>query len=64
MTLTLLAADQPQPVAAWWQLILAALAGIALIVLLITVAKVHRPARCFSHTSTTPDSGSSKSISA
>lgn len=41
MTLTLLAADQPQPVAAWWQLILAALAGIALIVVLITVAKVH-----------------------
>ena len=41
MTLTLLAADQPQPVAAWWQLILAAVAGIALIVVLITVAKVH-----------------------
>ena len=41
MTTTLLAADQPQPVAAWWQLILAALVGIALIVVLITVAKLH-----------------------
>ena len=41
MTLTLLAADQPQPVAVWWQLILAALAGIALIVVLITVVKLH-----------------------
>ena len=37
MTLTLLAADQPQPVAVWRQLILAAMAGIAL----ITVAKLH-----------------------
>lgn len=33
--------DLTQPVAAGWQLIVAALAGIALIVLLITVAKVH-----------------------
>jgi gluconate:H+ symporter, GntP family len=41
--LTLLAADTelPQPVAAGWQLILAALAGIALIVVLITIAKLH-----------------------
>jgi GntP family gluconate:H+ symporter len=39
----LLAADTelPEPVAAGWQLILAALAGIAVIVVLITVAKVH-----------------------
>jgi GntP family gluconate:H+ symporter len=36
-----LAADQPQPVAPGWQLILAALAGIALIVVLITVVKLH-----------------------
>jgi hypothetical protein len=41
--LTILAADTelPQPVAAGWQLILAALAGIALIVVLITIAKLH-----------------------
>lgn len=41
--LTLLAADTelPQPVAAGWQLILAALAGIALIVVLITITKMH-----------------------
>jgi GntP family gluconate:H+ symporter len=41
--LTLLAADTklPEPVAAGWQLVLAALAGIALIVLLITIAKLH-----------------------
>ena len=39
----LLAADTelPEPVAAGWQLILAALAGIAVIVVLITIAKVH-----------------------
>ena len=37
----LAAVDIPQPVAAGWQLILAALAGIALIVVLITVAKLH-----------------------
>jgi gluconate:H+ symporter, GntP family len=37
----LLAADMPRPVAVWWQLILAALVGIALIVALITVAKLH-----------------------
>jgi gluconate:H+ symporter, GntP family len=37
----LLAADLPRPVAVWWQLILAALVGIALIVVLITVAKLH-----------------------
>ncbi|KUH81038.1 MULTISPECIES: gluconate:H+ symporter [unclassified Mycobacterium] len=42
-TLTLLAADTelPEPVASGWQLIAAALAGIALIVVLITVAKIH-----------------------
>jgi gluconate:H+ symporter, GntP family len=41
--LTVLAADTklPEPVAAGWQLVLAALAGIALIVVLITVAKLH-----------------------
>src|SRR4051794_30190116 len=41
--LTVLAADTklPEPVAAGWQLILAALAGIALIVVLITIAKLH-----------------------
>jgi GntP family gluconate:H+ symporter len=42
--LTILAAEQPElaePVAAGWQLVLAALAGIALIVVLITVAKLH-----------------------
>jgi GntP family gluconate:H+ symporter len=41
--LTILAADTklPEPVAAGWQLVLAALAGIALIVLLITIAKLH-----------------------
>ena len=39
----ILAADTElvEPVAAGWQLILAALAGIALIVVLITVAKLH-----------------------
>ncbi len=37
----LLAADMPRPVAVWWQLILAALVGIALIVVLITIAKMH-----------------------
>ena len=41
--ITILAADTElaQPVASGWQLILAALAGIALIVVLITVAKLH-----------------------
>jgi GntP family gluconate:H+ symporter len=41
--ITLLAANTElaEPVAAGWQLILAALAGIALIVVLITVAKLH-----------------------
>ena len=41
--ITILAADPElaEPVAAGWQLILAALAGIALIVVLITVAKLH-----------------------
>ncbi|MEH3140007.1 MAG: gluconate:H+ symporter [Mycobacterium kyogaense] len=41
--LTVLAADTelPEPVASGWQLVLAALAGIALIVVLITVAKLH-----------------------
>jgi gluconate:H+ symporter, GntP family len=41
--LTILAADPElaQPVAAGWQLVLAALAGIALIVVLITMAKLH-----------------------
>jgi gluconate:H+ symporter, GntP family len=41
MTPTLLAADMPRPIAVWWQLILAALVGIALIVVLITIAKLH-----------------------
>jgi GntP family gluconate:H+ symporter len=42
-TITILAADTKlvEPVAAGWQLILAAAAGIALIVVLITVAKLH-----------------------
>src|SRR5215471_110016 len=41
--LTILAADSklPEPVAAGWQLVLAALAGIALIVVLITIVKLH-----------------------
>ncbi|HKV17526.1 MAG TPA: gluconate:H+ symporter [Mycobacterium sp.] len=41
--LTVLAADTElaEPVAAGWQLVLAALAGIALIVVLITIAKLH-----------------------
>jgi GntP family gluconate:H+ symporter len=41
--LTILAAgpELPEPVAAGWQLVLAALAGIAVIVVLITVAKLH-----------------------
>ncbi len=41
--LTILAADPElaEPVAAGWQLVVAALAGIALIVVLITVAKLH-----------------------
>ena len=41
--ITILAADTElaEPVAGGWQLILAALAGIALIVVLITVAKLH-----------------------
>jgi GntP family gluconate:H+ symporter len=40
--ITILAANElVEPVAAGWQLILAALAGIALIVVLITVAKLH-----------------------
>src|SRR5690348_11637414 len=41
--ITLLAADPelPEPVASGWQLILAALAGIAVIVLLITIFKLH-----------------------
>jgi len=41
--ITLLAADTklPEPVAAGWQLVLAALAGIAVIVVLITVTKLH-----------------------
>jgi gluconate:H+ symporter, GntP family len=41
--ITILAANTElvEPVAAGWQLILAALAGIALIVVLITVAKLH-----------------------
>jgi GntP family gluconate:H+ symporter len=41
--LNILAADTelPEPVAAGWQLVLAALAGIALIVVLITVTKLH-----------------------
>lgn len=42
-SVVLLAADTelPEPVAAGWQLIVAALAGIAVIVVLITIAKVH-----------------------
>ena len=41
--LTVLAADTElaEPVAGGWQLVLAALAGIAVIVVLITVAKLH-----------------------
>src|ERR1700676_226436 len=41
--ITILAADTklPEPVASGWQLILAALAAIALIVVLITIAKLH-----------------------
>jgi GntP family gluconate:H+ symporter len=41
--ITLLAADTelPEPIAAGWQLVLGALAGIAVIVVLITVAKLH-----------------------
>ena len=41
--LTILAADTElaEPVAGGWQLVLAALAGIAVIVVLITVAKLH-----------------------
>ena len=40
---TILAAgpELPEPVAAGWQLILAALAGLSLIVVLITVVKLH-----------------------
>jgi gluconate:H+ symporter, GntP family len=38
---TLLAAELTEPVAAGWQLVVAALAGIAVIVVLITVAKLH-----------------------
>ncbi|MBV8966017.1 MAG: gluconate transporter, partial [Mycobacteriaceae bacterium] len=41
MTRVLLVADNPQPVAAGWQLVLAALAGIALIVVLITLANMN-----------------------
>ena len=41
MTSVVLAADEHPPVAAGWQLVLAAVVGIALIVLLVTVAKVH-----------------------
>ncbi|OBG15657.1 gluconate transporter [Mycolicibacterium celeriflavum] len=43
VTLAVLAADTelPEPVASGWQLIAAALVGIALIVVLITVAKLH-----------------------
>jgi gluconate:H+ symporter, GntP family len=41
MTPVLLAADTPQPVAAGWQLILAALLGIGLIVVLITITKLN-----------------------
>jgi GntP family gluconate:H+ symporter len=43
LAITILAADTklPEPVASGWQLVLAALAGIALIVVLITVAKLH-----------------------
>jgi GntP family gluconate:H+ symporter len=41
--LTILAADTelPEPIAPGWQLVLAALAGIALIVVLITITKLH-----------------------
>jgi gluconate:H+ symporter, GntP family len=39
--IAVLAANEPKPVAAGWQLVLAALAGIALIVVLITVVKLH-----------------------
>ena len=41
--LSILAADTdlPEPVAAGWQLVLAALAGIAVIVVLITITKLH-----------------------
>ena len=41
--LTILAADTelPEPVASGWQLVLAALAGIAVIVVLITITKLH-----------------------
>jgi len=39
--IAVLASDQPQPVAPGWQLIVAALAGIALIVVLITIVKLH-----------------------
>jgi gluconate:H+ symporter, GntP family len=43
LELTILAADTelPEPVAAGWQLVLAALAGIAVIVVLITITKLH-----------------------
>ncbi|KMO84872.1 gluconate transporter [Mycolicibacterium chubuense] len=43
LALTLLAADTelPEPVASGWQLVIAALAGIAVIVVLITVFKLH-----------------------
>jgi len=43
LAITVLAADTklPEPVASGWQLILAALAAIALIVVLITIAKLH-----------------------
>ncbi|WP_068271588.1 GntP family permease [Aldersonia kunmingensis] len=40
-TATLAATDMVEPVAAGWQLIVAALVGIAVIVVLITVAKLH-----------------------
>ena len=39
--IVLLASDQPRPVAPGWQLILATLAGIAVIVVLITIVKLH-----------------------
>jgi GntP family gluconate:H+ symporter len=39
--ITLAASDTPQPVAPGWQLVLATLAGIAVIVVLITIAKLH-----------------------
>jgi gluconate:H+ symporter, GntP family len=41
MNPTLLAADLPKPVAAPWQLVLAAVIAIALIIVLITLLKVH-----------------------